>query len=116
MANIKKTAFTLGVAGMTLMPMKSIAQNQENLIKEFKKQQQVELREFKSAIDTAFAEFKSNQEKNYENFYAAMRSTVNNAKYAKELAKPWKDYKLQRDVVEFDSPADAPKYKTQKTR
>ena len=29
------------------MPMKSIAQNQENLIKEFKKQQQVELREFK---------------------------------------------------------------------
>lgn len=47
MANIKKTAFTLGVAGMTLMPMKSIAQNQESLIKEFKKQQQVELREFK---------------------------------------------------------------------
>ena len=29
------------------MPMKSLAQNQENLIKEFKKQQQVELREFK---------------------------------------------------------------------
>lgn len=47
MANIKKTAFTLGVASMTFMPMKSIAQNQENLIKEFKKQQQVELREFK---------------------------------------------------------------------
>ncbi len=47
MANIKKTAFTLGVASMTFMPMKSLAQNQENLIKEFKKQQQVELREFK---------------------------------------------------------------------
>lgn len=46
-ANIKKTAFTLGVASMTFMPMKSLAQNQENLIKEFKKQQQVELREFK---------------------------------------------------------------------
>lgn len=81
MANIKKTAFTLGVTGMTLMPMKSIAQNQE---------------------------------RKYENFYAAMRSTVNNAKYAKELAKPWKDYKLQRDVVEFDSPPAPPKYKTQK--
>lgn len=47
MANIKKTAFTLGVASMTFMPMKSLAQNQESLIKEFKKQQQVELREFK---------------------------------------------------------------------
>lgn len=47
MANIKKTAFTLGVASMTFMPMKSIAQNQENLIREFKKQQQAELREFK---------------------------------------------------------------------
>ena len=46
-ANIKKTAFTLGVASMTFMPMKSLAQNQESLIKEFKKQQQVELREFK---------------------------------------------------------------------
>lgn len=46
-ANIKKTAFTLGVASMTFMPMKSLAQNQENLNKEFKKQQQVELREFK---------------------------------------------------------------------
>ncbi len=115
MANVKKAAFTLGVAGMTLMSMKSIAQNQESLIKEFKKQQQVELREFKSAIDSAFAEFKSNQEKKYENFYAAMRNTVNNTKYAEELAKPWGRYDLNRNDVEDDNPLETQKYKKQKT-
>ena len=35
MANIKKTAFTLGVASMTFMPMKSLAQNQERKYENF---------------------------------------------------------------------------------
>ncbi len=99
MSKAKKLAFTLGVAGMSLMPLKSIAQDQDEALKEYKKQAQTELREFKSAIDSAFVEFKNAQEQNFAEFQRAMQRVLTNEKYANALAQPWQEHELQSDEV-----------------
>lgn len=99
MSKAKKLAFTLGVAGMSMLPMKSIAQDQDAALKEYKKQMQTELREFKSAIDSAFVEFKNAQEQNFAEFRDAMLRVLNNEKYARALEQPWQEYELQSDEV-----------------
>lgn len=113
MSKAKKIAFTLGVAGMSLMPLKSIAQDQDAALKEYKKQMQTELREFKSAIDSAFVEFKAAQEQNLVEFRDAMLRAINNEKYANALAQPWQEYELQSDEVIISETA---KRKRQNTR
>ena len=100
MSKAKKIAFTLGAAGMSLMPLKSIAQDQDAILKEYKKQMQTELHELKSAVDSAFVEFKAAQEQNFAKFRDAMVRAINNEKYANAMTtRPWKEYEVQSNEI-----------------
>ena len=99
MSKAKKIAFTLGAAGLSLAPLKSIAQDQDTALKDYKKQMQTELRELKHTVDSAFVEFKAAQEQNFAEFRDAMLRAINNEKYANALAQPWQEHELQSDEV-----------------
>ena len=99
MSKAKKIAFTLGAAGLSLAPLKSIAQDQDTALKDYKKQMQTELRELKHTVDSAFVEFKAAQEQNFAEFQRAMQRVLTNEKYANALAQPWQEHELQSDTV-----------------
>ena len=99
MSKAKKLAFTLGAAGVSLLPIKAVAQDVENIVKDYKRQTQTELREFKSALDSAFVQFKAVQDKKVADLRDELERAIRKKKFAEELAKPWKEYELQSDDV-----------------
>ena len=99
MSKAKKLAFTLGAAGVSLLPIKAVAQDVENIVKDYKRQTQTELREFKSALDSAFVQFKPVQDNKVADLRDELERAIRNKKFAEELAKPGKAYEMQSDDV-----------------